>query len=164
MKARTARASLFSDQAFAEAVWGRQRRPRPVDHHTSTEAAGFWGPRCSKLDPWLHRKVKPTRTLGPRATVSVLGTGVPILACLWPAAWRSQQAVRPIFSTNHSRPSRGAKPREADDTKASSGAVSLGLLPRSGDIYARDTSRGSRDISHDDQGQAGTVYQFPLWC
>ena len=61
--------------------------------------------------------------------------------------------VRPIFSSNHSRPSRGAKPREADDTKTSLGAASPGWLPRSGDIYARGTSRGARDVSHDDQGQ-----------
>ena len=47
-------------------------------------------------------------------------------------------------------------PREADDTKTSLGAVSLGWLPRSGDINAGCTSRGSRDMSHDDQGQTGT--------
>ena len=63
--------------------------------------------------------------------------------------------VRPNFSNNNTRPSRGAKPREADDAKTSLGAASLGWLPRSGDIYARGTSRGSHDVSHDDQGQAG---------
>ena len=63
--------------------------------------------------------------------------------------------VLPSFSINNSRPLRGAKPREADDTKTSLGASSLGWLLRSGDIYARGTSRGSRDVSHDDQGQAG---------
>ena len=46
-------------------------------------------------------------------------------------------------------------PREADDTKASYGAASLGWLPRSRDLYARDTSRGSCDVRHDDQGQGG---------
>ena len=39
--------------------------------------------------------------------------------------------------------------------KTSLGAASLGLLPRSGDIKARGTSRGSRDVSYDNQGQAG---------
>ena len=63
--------------------------------------------------------------------------------------------VRPSFSSNNSRPSRGAKPREENDTKTSLGAPSLGWLPRSGDIYSRGTSRGSRDVSHDDQNQAG---------
>jgi hypothetical protein len=45
-----------------------------------------------------------------------------------------------------------AKPREADDTKTSLGAASPGWLPRSGDIYARCTSRGSYDVSRDNQG------------
>ena len=66
---------------------GKRRRPRPINRHASTEAAGFWGPRCSVLDPWLRREAKPERTLGPGATVGVLGTGVPRLACLRPAAW-----------------------------------------------------------------------------
>ena len=39
--------------------------------------------------------------------------------------------------------------------KASAGAASLGWLPRSGDIKAEGTSRGSRDVSHDDRRQAG---------
>ena len=63
--------------------------------------------------------------------------------------------VRPIFSINHSRHSRGAKPCEADDAKTSLGVASLGWLPRSGEIKARGTSRGSCYASHDDQVQAG---------
>ena len=38
--------------------------------------------------------------------------------------------VRPTFSINNSRPSRGAKRREADDTKTSLWTTSLGWLPR----------------------------------
>ena len=67
--------------------FGKWRRPRPINRHALTEAAGFWGPWCSELDPWLRREAKPKRTLGPGATVGVLGTGVPRLACLWPIAW-----------------------------------------------------------------------------
>ena len=71
--------------------------------------------------------------------------------------WRGSAngLVRPSFGSDNSRPSRGAKPREADDEKTSLGAASLGWLMRSGDIYARGTSRGSHGVSHDDQGQAG---------
>ena len=65
----------------------KQRRPRPINRHALTEAAGFWGPRCSVLDPWLRREAKPERTLGPGAIVGVLGMGVPRLACLRPTAW-----------------------------------------------------------------------------
>ena len=35
------------------------------------------------------------------------------------------------------------------------GSASSGWLPRRGDFYARCTSRGLADVSHDDQGQAG---------
>ena len=81
--------------------------------------------------------------------------GYPDLPACGPRHGSTNGLVRPIFIYNHTRPSRGAKPRELDDAKTSSGAASLGWLPRSGDIYARGTSRGSRDVSHDDQGQAG---------
>ena len=47
--------------------------------------------------------------------VGVLGTGVPRLACLRPAAWLKGGPARPIFISTSSRPSRGAKPRGADD-------------------------------------------------
>ena len=40
--------------------------------------------------------------------------------------------------------------------KTSSGAASPGWLARGVEIKARQTSRGSHDVSHDDQGQAGT--------
>ena len=48
--------------------------------------------------------------------------------------------VRPSFSSNNSRPSRGAKPHEADDTKTSLGVASLGWLMRSREIKVRGTS------------------------
>ena len=44
------------------------------------------------------------------------------------------------------------------------GSASSGWLPRGREFYARFTSRGSADVSHDDQGQAGAECRFPLWC
>ena len=102
---------------------GKRRRPCPVSRHASINVAGYWGPRRSALDPWLCREAKYERALGPGATIGILGTGVPRVACLWPAAWLSQQAVRPIFINKASktlargRASRGAEPREADDAR-----------------------------------------------
>ena len=91
-----------------------------------------------------------------RGLLSVSWTwGYPVLSAYGPPRGSINGLVRPSFNSNDSRPSRGAKPREADDTKTSLGAASPGWLPRSGDIYARCTSRGSHDVSHDDQGQAG---------
>ena len=66
---------------------GKRRRPRPINRHTSTKAAGYWGPRHSALSLWLRLEAKPECALGPGATVGVLGTGVPRLACLWPTTW-----------------------------------------------------------------------------
>ena len=98
MKASTVCTSLFVKTGSCQGCMGKRRRPLPINCHASTEAVGFWGPRCSKLDPWHRREAKPERTLGPGATVGVPGMGVPRLACLRPAAWLSQQAVRPIFT------------------------------------------------------------------
>ena len=81
--------------------------------------------------------------------------GYPDLPACSPWRGSTSGPIWPIFTSKHSRPSRGAKPREEDDTKTSSGAASLGWLPRSEDIYAKGTSRGSHDVSHDDQGQTG---------
>ena len=71
---------------------GKWRRPRQINHHAPTKAAGFWGPRCSELDPWLRLEAKPERALGLEAIVGVLGTGVPRLACLQPTAWLCERA------------------------------------------------------------------------
>ena len=107
---------LFQSSSCRGSV-GKRRRPRPINRHASTEATCFWGPRCSELDPWLRREAKPERTLGLGATVGVLGTRVPRLACLRPTAWLSSRSYGPSSSTRHPRPSRGAKPREADDAR-----------------------------------------------
>jgi hypothetical protein len=63
--------------------------------------------------------------------------------------------VRPIFIIITPRPSRGAEPHEGDSVKTSRGATRQGWLPTSRDLYATPTSRGSDNVSHDDQGQAG---------
>src|SRR4051812_39261098 len=49
--------------------------------------------------------------------VGVLGTGVPRLSCPRPVAWLKGGPARPIFINTNPRPSRGAKPRVADDTE-----------------------------------------------
>ena len=134
---------------------GKQRRPRPVSRHASIKAAGYWGPRHSALGPWLRLEAKSERALGPGATAGVLGTGVPRLACLRPRAWLIQRPgtvhlhQQPLKTLARGQASRGGR------RKTSSGAASLGWLPRCVDIYASWTSRGSRDVSHDDQGRAG---------
>src|SRR3989337_1162460 len=47
--------------------------------------------------------------------------GYPDLPACGPRRGSINGLVRPIFSVNNTRPSRGAKPREADDAKTSRG-------------------------------------------
>ena len=87
--------------------------------------------------------------------VGVLGTGVPGLACLRPAAWLSQQDVWPIFINKASKTLARGQDSRGGRRKTSSGAAPLGGLTRSRDINAGQTSRGSREVSHDNRHQAG---------
>ena len=73
---------LLSARDGCRGSMGKWRRPRPVDRHASIKVAGYWGPRHSALDPRLRLEAKCERALGPGATVDILGTGVPRLACL----------------------------------------------------------------------------------
>ena len=61
----------------------------------------------------------------------------------------------PSSSTRNSRPSRGAKPRGADDARPPQEWPHQAGSRGGGEIKARGTSRGSPDASHDDQDQAG---------
>ena len=63
--------------------------------------------------------------------------------------------VGPVLINQHSRPSRGAKPRGADDTRPPQEWPQQAGSRGGGEIKARGTSRGAHDASHDDQGQAG---------
>ena len=102
---------------------GKRRRPRTIVHNASIEAAGFWGPWHSVLGPWLRREAKPEPTLGPGATIGVLGTGVPRLAYMWSTAWLSQQAVRPIFTNKASKTLARVQASRGGRRKTSSGVA-----------------------------------------
>ena len=123
MKASAVCASLFDKSGSCRGGVGKRRRPRPINRHASTKAAGFGGPRCSVLGPWLRREAKPARTLGTEATVGVLGTGVPRLACLRPTAWLRQQAVWPIFINKASKTLARSQASRGGRRKTSSGAA-----------------------------------------
>ena len=94
--------------------------------------------------------------MGLGATVSVLGMGVPRLACLRPAAWLKQwpsmaRLHQPKLKTLvRGQASRGGQRR------ASSGVASPGRLARRRRDQGRGTSRGAHDASHDDRDHAGT--------
>ena len=82
--------------------------------------------------------------------VDLLGPGVPRLVCRWPVAWLHQRPCTAQFQQQRLKTlARRVTPRPPW------AAASLGWLPRSGDIKARCISRGSYDVIHDNQGQAG---------
>ena len=149
-------------------VVGKRRRPRPINHHASTEAAGFWGPRHFELDPWLRCQAKPACTLGPGATVGVLGTGVPRLACLRPAAWlKGGPSAAHLHQHKPKTLARGQASR-GGRRGASSGTASSGWLarrrrdqggvPHEVPVTQAMTTKGARRVP------ARAVSSFPLWC
>ena len=135
------RAPAFCQSGSCRGSVGKRRRPRPINRHASTEAAGFWGPRCSVLDLSLRHEAKPERALGPGATVGVLGTGVPRLACLRPAAWlKGRPSMAHLHQHELKTLARGQASRGGRQ-EASSGTASSGWLAR----RRRDQGRVPRE-------------------
>ena len=103
--------------------------------------------------------------------VGVLGTGVPRLACLRPAAWlKWGPSAAHLHQLKLKTLARG-QASQGGRLEASSEAASSGRLARRRRDQGRGTSRGARDASHDDRDQAGArrapacvVSLFPLWC
>jgi hypothetical protein len=121
--------SFCQSRTVAEAAWGSRDAHVQSRRHASIRPAGGWGPRRSALAPCLRHEAKPERALGPGATVGVLGTRLPRLACLRPRVWPTQRSGTAHLQHQHSRPSRGAEPREADSARTSWGSSSPGLAP-----------------------------------
>src|SRR3954467_14297545 len=122
------------------------RRPRPQAVRA----------RCFALALSPLGTAKSMRALGPGATVGVLGTGVPRLACLRPAAW-----LKWGRSVAHLHQHKAQDPREGPSLARQTTRRFLkhGLLRLAREEAERSrwgTSRSAHDASHDDQGcQAG---------
>ena len=90
-----------------------------------------------------------------KSCVGVLGTGVPRLACLQPAAWLEWgPSAAQLHQLKLKTLARGQALRGGRQ-EASSGAASSGRLARRQRDQGRGTSRGAHDASHDDRDQAG---------
>ena len=151
---------------------GKRRRPRPINRHASTKAACYWGPAALHTCPFASLLSQVRVRLGPRGYCQRPGNGGP-QTCL-PAAHGVAVLAGlygPSSSTRHSRPSRGAMPRKVDDARPPQERPSQ-AGSRGAEISRRGkTSRGSRDVSHDEGHQAGARWAparaaslFPLWC
>ena len=153
----------LSSRAVAEAAWGSGDAHVQSTATRQPRSRAFEAPRAPRLILWLRLEAKPERALGPGATVGVLGTGVPRLACLWPAAWLEWwPSTAHLHQLELKTLARGQASR-GGRCKTSSRAASPGRLTRGGEIKARQTSRGSRDVSHDDRHQAGASVQCPCF-
>ena len=99
--------------------------------------------------------------------VGVLGTGVPRLACLRPAAWlKWGPSMAHLHQPKLKTLARG-QASWGGRQEASSRAASSGRLTRRRRDQCKGTSRGTRDASHDDRDQAGAGLRsvlFPLRC
>ena len=67
----------------------------------------------------------------------------------------ASRPVRPMFMTKAFKTLARGQASRGGRRKTSLGAAKPGRLTRSGDIKAGQTSRGSRDVSHDERRQAG---------
>ena len=104
---------------------------------------------------WLRLEAPPERALGPGATVSNLGMGVPRLACLRPTAWLGWQVY-----TAHPHRQGIQDPREGPSLarRTMQDLLRSGLVGQAREerrYQGGKTSRGYHDVSHDDRCQAG---------
>ena len=106
--------------------------------------------------------------MGPGATVGVLGTGVPRLACLQPAAWLKggpstarlhQHKPKTLARGQASRGGRrGASAGTASSGWLTRGRRDQGGVPHEVPVTQAMTTKGARRVP------ARAVSSFPLWC
>ena len=161
----------MSSREVAEAAWGsgdahvqstatRRPRPRAIGARGAPYLTFGFASKPSPSVPWA------------RGLLSAFWEqGSPDLPACGLRRGSKGGPVRPVFINPSSRPSRGAKRRGTDVTRPPRGRPHQAGSRGGGEIKARGTSRGARDISHDDEDQAGTrrapayaVSSFPLWC
>ena len=122
------------------------------------------GPAALRACPLASPQSQARARLGPGGYCRCSGNGGP-QTCL-PAAHGVAVLAGlygPSSSRRHSRPSRGAKRREADDARPPQEWPSQ-ASSRGAEISRRgETSRGPHDVSHDAWRQAGASAQCPCF-
>ena len=160
-----------SNRAVAEAAWGSgdahvqstaTRQPRP-------QAIGARG--ASHLTLGFASKPSPSAPWAPGLLSAFWERGSPDLPVCGPWRGCAGRSVRPIIINKAFKTLARGQASRGEQCKTSSGAASPGRLTRGGEIKAWQTSRGPRDVSHDDRDQAGArrvlaraASSFPLWC
>ena len=127
---------------------------------------GISSPSPQPEDP--ERALDPGLEKDPDATVGVLGTGVPRLACLRPAAWlkggpsMAHLHQHKLKTLARGQASRGGRQRASSGT-GSSGWLTRrqrvqGGVPREVPMTQAMTTKGAS------RAPARTVSSFPFWC
>ena len=154
MKASLTQASLLSVGQLPRQRWETET-PTSNQSPCSDQGRKLLGPAALRTCHWALLLSQVRARLGAGGYCRHFGNRVPRLACLRPAAWLNQWPSTALFINQHSRPSRGAKPRGADDARPPQGRPHQEDSRGGGEIKARSTSQGAHDASHDDQDQAG---------
>ena len=161
----------LSCQAVAEAAWGSgdAHVQSTATHQPRPQAFGARG--ASHLTFGFASKPSPSVTWARGLLSAFWERGSPDLPACGPRRGCASRPVGPIFINKAFKTLARGQASRGGRRKTSSGAASPGRLTRSGDIKAGQTSRGSRDVSHDERHQAGArraparaVSLFPLWC
>ena len=116
MKASIAHASLLLDGQLPRQ---REEADTPTSNQPPCVDRGrrLLGPQCSALDLWLRLEAKPERALGPGLLSVFWERGSPDLPTCGLRRGSRGGPAWPIFINTSSTPSRGAKPRGADDRR-----------------------------------------------
>ena len=100
----------------------------------------------------MHSLGHPTRDPQVLTPTGGIQTCLPVAHHVAP----SMSWYDPTSTSTTQDPREGPSLARSTTPRPPRGSASSGWLPRGGEFYARCTSRGSADVSHDDQGHAGT--------
>ena len=145
----------LSSRAVAKAAWGsgdahvqstatRQPRPQALGACGAPYMALGFAVKPSPSAPWARGLLSAFQER----------ESLDLPACGPRRGWASR-FVWPIFINKTFKTLARGQASQGGRSKTSSRAASPGRLTRGGEIKARQTSRGSRDVSHDDRDQAG---------
>ena len=156
VKSGSAETAWGSGDAHIQSTATRRPRPQAVGARGAPHLPFGFASKPSPNAPWARGLLSAFQE-----------RGSPDLPACGPQRGSTSGPVRPIFTSKHSRPSRGAKPREADDARPPQGrphqAGSRGA-ERSRQGTPREVPVTQAMTTGARRAPARAVSSFPLWC
>ena len=146
---------------------GKWGRPRPVKRHASAKPRAVGACGASPLPFGLDSKPSPSTPWARGLLSAFWEWGFPDLPACGLLRGSTSGPVRPVFINQHSRPSRGAKPRGADGTRLPQGRPHQASSRGGGEINAgvpREVLMTQAMTIETRRAPARAVSLFPLWC